>query len=185
MPQEYNPIIRTYCRLRSEFVNTLGVSRRQVRPKTPLATLIPIENRRILWRRLRHKGFKVPPLEISPFVTLLSVLFVLAISAAFISWLQSWTEISFAVPIGSLFVIPIGRVVFHVNQRWAVHFPENWLTVGNLALRLTPFGEHVPSGGWWTREDIAKKVRLVLADCLNIDAKDIRPENTLRELGAE
>jgi hypothetical protein len=133
--------------------------------------------RREVWRRLRREGFRVPALELSTPAALSSTLLVLKLSAAFASWLQS--------RLATCVIVPIGFIIFRVNRRWAVHFPENWLTVGELALRLTPFGDHMGSGGWWTQEDISQKVRLVLAECLNIDAKDIRPESTLRELGAE
>jgi hypothetical protein len=175
MTQDYNPIIRTFCRLRREFVNGLGVARRQVHPCTPIATLIPLEKRREFCHRLWLQGFYVTP-GLSKSAMFLSTLLVLAPSAVFAFCLQSW--------LAACITAPIGFVVFRANRRWAVHFPDNGPTVGWLAFCSTRPDEHPNCSGWSSREYIFRKVQLVLAESLNIDPIDIKPDSTLRELGA-
>jgi hypothetical protein len=177
MVQVYNPFVRAFCQLRAELVEGFGLPRRQVRPEAPLEAIIPLENRREIWRRLWEKGIRVPNLELSPRARLLSVLLVLTLAAAFALWLQAWPAL--------LVAIPTGLCVGWTNRRWAVHFPRGLHTVGDLTLYLTSFGDHSSTDFWCTSEGISIRVRFVIAESLNIDFLDVRPESTLRELGAE
>ena len=43
MPCDYIPLVRTFCRLRAQLVQHLGVERHEVRPDTLLCDLIPPE----------------------------------------------------------------------------------------------------------------------------------------------
>src|SRR5262245_19765459 len=61
----YNPIVRTFWKLRTGLVRHLGVARSDIRPETALADLIPVEQRREVWRKLRQEGVAVPDLELS------------------------------------------------------------------------------------------------------------------------
>jgi hypothetical protein len=54
-----------------------------------------------------------------------------------------------------------------------------------MVLYLTCFREHKASGYRWTRNEIATKVRLVIAESLGLDLEAVQPEQTLAELGAE
>jgi hypothetical protein len=47
------------------------------------------------------------------------------------------------------------------------------------------FSRHKASGYRWTRNEIALKVRLVIAESLDLSLDDVQPEKSLVELGAE
>src|SRR5262249_3675348 len=70
MEQQYNPIVRTFNRLRAVLVGNLGLTRQQVRPNAELAAVIPVPNRRQVWRQMRQQGLRVLPLELGPRVGL-------------------------------------------------------------------------------------------------------------------
>lgn len=57
-------------------------------------------------------------------------------------------------------------------------------TVGELAVYGTRFGGHSESGYRWPEGDVSLKVRLVLAEALDLPPDRVRPATTLRELGA-
>jgi hypothetical protein len=52
MTEGYNPIVRVFGRFRAGLVGALDLDRHEVRPQTPLETLIPRHRRREVWRRL-------------------------------------------------------------------------------------------------------------------------------------
>ena len=175
MSEGYNPIIRTFCRLRKELMDNFGATRRQIRPTAALDSLVPLEKRRDFYQRLRRAGFHVPPPGLSAPVALLSTLVILVPTALIALWLQSW--------LASCLVVPLGFIVCRANRRWAVHLPAR-STVGEIAFHSTALGDHVKDGGWYTRQDILRKVQFVLAESLNIDTEEIQREKTLRDLGA-
>ena len=65
MTESYNPIVRTFCQLRAGLLDCLEVDRREIRPGTPLASLVPEPSRRDVWRHLQRQGLRPPPLEFS------------------------------------------------------------------------------------------------------------------------
>src|SRR5262245_47443405 len=62
MPQEYNPIVRTFGRFRAELLRHLDIARHAIRPETPLESLLPVERRREIWQQLDRRGLQLPPL---------------------------------------------------------------------------------------------------------------------------
>jgi hypothetical protein len=177
VPQKYNPIVRTFGHFRAELVSSLDLARHEVRPAAQLETLIPIQKRREVWRRLRRQGLRVPTLELTPRVRALNTLGVLKTAFSFALGLQKWPAL--------LVAFPLGLVVYWASRRRAVHFPLGLRTVGEMVLYLTSFREHQPSGYRWTRNEISTKVRLIIAESLNLTLDTVQPESTLEELGAE
>jgi hypothetical protein len=51
-----------------------------------------------------------------------------------------------------------------------------------MVLYLTSFREHRGSGYRWTRNEIATKVRLIVAESLGVPLDAVQPETTLEEL---
>jgi hypothetical protein len=74
--------------------------------------------------------------------------------------------------------------VYRANRRRAVHLSRDVRNVGELVIYMTDFAAHKDSGYRWTRNEIELKVRLTLVDSLGVDLDEVRPECTLRELGA-
>jgi hypothetical protein len=177
MPQEYNPIVRTFCRFRAGLVDALGLDRHEVRPGAALADLIPVRRRRDVWRRLRREGLRVPGLELSPQARARATLGVLKTVVSLALSLQQWSAL--------LSGLPLGLAAYWLTRRQAVHFPLGITTVGEMVIHLTSFREHKASGYRWTRGEIETKVRLVVAESLGLPLDAVRPESTLAELGAE
>jgi hypothetical protein len=177
MTQAYNPIVRTFCKLRAALLSSSDAARRHVRSDTPLAWLLPEAERRDVWRRLRRQGLPVPELELPSRETLIAALGVLREAACLAVLLHRWSAL--------LLALPLGMVAYWASRPRAVVFPLGLRTVGELALYLTTFREHRESGYRWTHNEIAFKVRVIIAEALNRPLGDVRPECTLAELGAE
>jgi len=177
MAPGYNPLVRTFGRFRAGLVSSLGLARHQVHPRAPLETLIPVHRRREVWRRLRRQGLRVPALRLAPRERAWEVFGVVKTAVSFALWLQKWPAL--------LAAFPLGLVAYRVSRRRAVHFPLGLRTVGEMVLYLTSFREHSSSGYRWTRNEIATKVRLIVAESLGLPLDAVRPEKTLAELGAE
>jgi hypothetical protein len=177
MPEPYNPIVRTFGQLRAALVNTGEITRGEVRPGTPLESLVPVWRRRRVWRELRAKGLRPPPLELSGPEQWRQVLWVLR------------TALSAAVSLRSvnalLLVVPLAMTTYWVGRYRAVEFPLGLKTVGELTIAMTCFAEHKGSGYRWTHNEIALKVRLIVAESLGLPLEAVRPECTLVELGAD
>jgi hypothetical protein len=177
MTQHYNPIVRTFGRFRDGLLDSLDVGRREVRPGALLEELIPLPQRREVWRRLRRRGLPVPALELAPAERAWNVFGVLKTTASLALGLQRW--------IALVAVLPLGLVAYWISRPRAVHFPLGLRTVGEMVLYLTSFPEHRGSGYRWTHNEVAFKVRVVVAESLGLTLDAVQPERTLADLGAE
>ena len=81
-----------------------------------------------------------------------------------------------------LAALPLGIATFWASRPWAVHFPNHLTTVGQMVLVMTPFREHRHSSYRWTRNEIAFKVRLIVAESFGAPFDRVRPESTFEEL---
>ena len=122
MASDYNPIVRTFCRLRADLVNDFGVPRECVRPTTRIDDLLPDARQRGLWFRFRW-------------------------------WLRR-------------------AGMTYLN-------PPN-TTVGDVVIYLTRFGDH--KGYRFSRNEIALKVRFIVAERFGLPASRIREENSFLDL---
>ena len=176
MDPSYNPLRRTFYRVRAVLTADAGVPRRAVRPAARLDDLIPEADRRRVWAALARAGLDVPPLFLPFRLALLCFLAVVLGAAALALALH---------PCGGLLAVPLGMVAYRVSRPWAVRRPPEIDTVGTLVLAATPYAEHRQSGYRWTHSEIETKVRLAIAESLGLPLDRVRPESTLTELGAE
>jgi hypothetical protein len=180
VPQHYNPVVRTFNRLRAGLVSSLGVDRRHIRPDMPLELLLPVEERREVWRHLRQAGLDAPWLELSPrdqaLTTVVAVKTVVSLAVAFQAW---WLLLG--LPCAAY---PLLLLAYDATRSRAVHFPLGLTTVGELTLALTSFREHAGSGYRPTRNEIAFKVRLIVAESLGLTLDAVQEDSTFEELGA-
>jgi hypothetical protein len=89
-------------------------------------------------------------------------------------WLRQWPAV--------LIAFPLGLWEYWTSRPRAVHSPLGLRTVGELVLYTTSFREHKRSGYRWTHNEIAMKVRLIIAENLGVPLDAVRPETTLAEL---
>jgi len=181
MAESYNPVVRTFNRLRAGLVSSLGVDRRHVCPEMPLELLIPVERRREVWADLRQAGLDVPRLELAPQDTTANNLLAVKTVVSLAVGLQAWWLLLPGLPVAWL---PLRLLADWATRGRAVYFPLCLTTVGDLALYLTSFREHKDSGYRPTRNEIEFKVRQVVAEALGLGMDEVRPESTFAELEA-
>ena len=100
MTEPYNPIVRTFGQYRSVLVDRLGMPRSDIRPGTPLATLLPVPKRRDVWRDLQRHGLRLPDLTLSERDRRRMVLRVLRAAVSSAVSLQSGPHCSWPSPWG-------------------------------------------------------------------------------------
>jgi hypothetical protein len=176
MTQYYNPIIRSFARLRAILVS-MGLPRSSIRPDAELESLVPLEMRREIWSQIQSEDSRIPGLDISKKTFWVLALFVLVSMIALVVCLRT--------PNALFVIIPLGFIAREVSRPWAVHFPSGIRTMGELKLFVTRFEEHRDSGYRWTRNEISFKVRMIVADAFGVPLDEARPETTLAELGAD
>ena len=184
----YNPIVRTFCRIRAALVKA-GVDRRKVTPDALLEDLLPADQRIAFRRELVDKGVttKWTAASVSP-TTAESILsnFLLVVLAFGLIAL-------FAVLTGSLIggVLVFGVIAFLAailiyRSAKSTALPDSAFTVqapipespeygsiGELTLRLTKCGDHKASGYRFTRNEIAFKVKRIVSEQLGIPLEQI------------
>jgi hypothetical protein len=182
MAEGYNPIVRTFNRLRAVLVRSLGLPRQQVHPSAELASLIPVTHRRQVWRQLRRRGLRVLPLTLAPRVAPRCFLATVTATAALIAALWPWTGPEVALSAGLAALLPLGVLAAWAVRPWAVCFPLGLRTVGELVLSVTSVAEHKHSGYRWTRREIGFRVRLLLAYSFGLPLEKVLPEMRLDDV---
>ena len=89
-------------------------------------------------------------------------------------YLQTWYALFFAAP--------LMLVVLWAGRHRAVHFPLGLWTVGELVIYATPFCEHRDSGYRWTRNEIALKVRMTVAESVGRLLEETQSDTKLADL---
>jgi hypothetical protein len=174
MSEGYSPIVRTFCRLRSGLIKNAGIARHDVRPATPLDAILPTQVRRGAWKQLQRQGLTLPDLEFSKKEHWRNFLIALKATGSSALHLQSWYALFFA--------IPLMFIVSGVRRHRVVQIPLGMTTVGELVIYATRFSEHENSGYRWTRNEIALKVRMIVAESVGMPLEAIQPETRLVEL---
>lgn len=175
MNQHSHPITDQFNRCRAGLANSLGISRYDIQPETELAELIPAARRREVWSDLRVEGIRLPALELPPRLYRAHLLAALRTAASCALWFKEW----FAL----LVAVPLGIIAYGLSRPWAVELPLGIRTAWEMAVYATDFWRH-PNHPW-AKDEIEFKVRLILVEVLNIPLEAVRPECTLRELGAD
>lgn len=178
MPPAYNPIVRTFCRVRAVLVSALGVDHRQVRPTTSLDALIPQERRGEVLARLRQAGLDAPDLERQVVARSLCGIAIVVVPAAVIIplLLGSWVAFLVALPVPLVLVLLASRV----TRRRVVQVPMGARTVGELVIFLTRFGDH--PGYRFSRAEISLKVRFIIAEWLGVPVSRVQEKSTFINL---
>jgi hypothetical protein len=169
MAQTYNPIVRRFNQFRAELLSSMDIARHEVRPGTPLASLIPLARRRDVWLRLQLQGFRLPPL-CPPAAERTGLIQGLIRSAAGL-------VLGFEHCYGLLAGRPLG-----MSWPQGVEFPACLTTVGEAILYATSVHEHKGSGYRWTRNEIATKVRLIIAESCGLPLTRVQRSTTFMEL---
>jgi hypothetical protein len=173
----YNPIVRTFGQLRSALTEVLDLPRVSIRPDVPLAVLLPVENRRAAWEKLRSEGVDLPGLELPHWLRETTGWTVSVTTVSLALLLKDWWALAYGVE--------LGMVGYKVTRPWAICIPLGLATVGELSMFLTSFREHRDSGYRWTRNEISFKVRQIVAESLGRRLDEVHETSTFSDLGAE
>jgi hypothetical protein len=160
----------------ARFRHHLGVSLYQgtinVHATARIESIIPKPERRRVWQELKHRGWRLPDLEL-PGPMRLPFLF--AFLTAILSILTHvWTLLITLVE-GTYWYWKLTRPL-------AVHAPRGYETVEQLALQTTKFGIDDYRRGLWPREVLAAKIRSILAVQVGVPFDEIKNDTKLDEL---
>jgi hypothetical protein len=139
-----------------------------------LDSILPVEDRRTIWRELQAAGFELPELEVSPKVFWIAAAMVLAPLGLLALALRTW----FAL----LTVFELAFLAYKLTRPLAIHPPQWCITVRQAASCLSnirrPDGQAVP----WTREEISEKVRMLIAKYAGLPIEEVTEDARLIDL---
>ena len=164
----------TFRELRRHLHRILPLGCPNISPADRFELIIPPEERRRVWDDLQAAGYELPRLQRSPGLVLVVMVLVLAPVALLVLSLRDWA-------IG-LCVIELAFVAVRLTRRWAIHPPIGCETVLEALLQLRPFRREDYRAGRWPREEIAAKVRFIVARCAGLPFDAIKDETSLAEL---
>lgn len=162
---------RTLRRLRRRLAELTSTPESEINAGTRLDALIARSDRRRVWSGLIKEGFELPDLERPPAVVWCAF-FLLAL--LFATSLKAWQAI--------LSGVELALFTRRVTRPLAVHPPLGCETLREAAIRATPFSQPDYHAGLWPHEDIADKVRLIIAEACNIPVSSIQDDTNLVDL---
>ena len=146
---------RTFYRLRREILQLLPLARDQIRPGSRVDEIIPKSKRRLVWRRLRASGLRLPELTLPPALFRGASLQVLESAASLALLTREWLVLGVAVPLGLL--------AGWATRPFAVEVEYGCLTIRDLILHAVPRDRAERVAGSWTHGEVAEKVRLLVS----------------------
>jgi hypothetical protein len=168
-----------FYRTRRGLLSTLPLNRREIRPSTPLAPLLPLSQRRRLWKGVQRKiELRLPNLERPWWLRLGLILTgLVAVCAPLgtqrLKALWPWDLVSL-----SLLGLLLGGILIVATPFLAVGFPSSATTVGDLS-RVVLAGNQARLSGELKRmspQDVWEILVAVIVKQVNVDASRIVPE---------
>lgn len=167
-------IQQSHRKLQGLLAEILDVPSDRIALSQRLSSLIPKEERRRVWAELRQAGVALPALELSGGVFSVAALVVLSPVLLIALVLKTW--------LAFLSNLELGVLARKVTRPWAIHPPCGCETVYEALLEVTPVTHEDYKSGRWPRQEIAAKVRQVLARALNIPFEKITDQTRLIDI---
>jgi hypothetical protein len=181
-PFLYNPIVRTFGQVRAEILSVQDLHRHDVRPNTNLEEILPAKARRQLWQNLQRRGFRLTELHYSKKQTRRHCFAAWLATAKFALWTHlGWASVPFLVAVWILSFV----FVSWSGRHKAAELPPHVKTVEDLVMLGTCFADHKESGYRWTKNEIALKVRLIIAEQAALSLDEVQPERSFFDLGID
>lgn len=158
MPE--SKVDQAYRKLQYLLAEMLGISPADVSRSGRFAALIPREERRRVWRELQEAGLPLPDLELSGPAFLFAAAMLLLPVGLLALLFRTW---SVFLGLGNAY-----RLARKATRPWAIHPAHGCETIQEAVLYITPFKPEDYRAGLWPPEDIAAKVRQVIASTLGI-----------------
>jgi hypothetical protein len=170
-----SPVVDTFTQLRLTLARLLGISPDAIDRDTLLEDLIPIESRREVWEELQKHGFHLPNLQLPTRDGVAKFVMECKTAISIALGMQSW--------LGLFSFFPLAWLLSTVTRHLAIMFPyREDTTLGDVAFYLTPFNQPTTEGHRFTREEIGRAVRIILADRLAVDISELTDDRPLFEL---
>lgn len=170
MAEFYNPIVRTFNRVRAALMEEFGVPRECVRPDTLIETLVPPEDYPRLLGRLIEVELRPPSAGQLQFVdhplcpwAFLPPLLLLGLSIA----LKSVLLAVFAL-VAKVLAFWLACKVTTTRTRYYPPVPR---TIGEMVIGLICFADH--KGYRFSRSEISLKVRMIVADYSGVSLEHV------------
>ncbi len=174
----------TFYRVRRQLMAATGLTKRAIRPSTPLAQLIPRAHRRQLWDTLRGtrdlQGFRLHGLRLPALARVLMREVLLGIVLGVLVHFVGQVPLVDAIVLTTACVVPLGMVIYWLSRAAAVELPAGISTVGDLTLALLPKNYELvaksrnltkPDDVWNRLQDIFVEVVSVRREQVTYDAR--------------
>jgi acyl carrier protein len=167
--------------LRRALTDQLGVARRNVRPSTPIGSLIPVSHRRSEWQRLGGcLGWRLPKLVRPAWMEGASYGMLLVWLAAIVTAWGQVTGFSLgALPLvfaglccGSLLLV---WAAFHLTTPFATRFTPDGLTVRATvrAALASNYWKVSAQGPGWDRQEVWECLRAIIVEQLGVAPEEV------------
>jgi hypothetical protein len=157
-----------------EILHEIAPPTKELSGSEELEAVLPLEDRRATWRELQSAGFELPELKISPRVFWIAALMVLTPLGVLCLASRTWFVI--------FSIVELTYLAYKLTRPLAVYAPDWCRTVGQAALCLrdvrTPEGRGVP----WTREEVAERVRMIVAERAGVAIGEVTEDTRLADL---
>jgi hypothetical protein len=160
--------------LEQELRGLLFLPEHGVRMTDRIEALIPPEQRRQVWQELQQAGFELPELRLSPRVFMIAAALVLAPVLLLVLSLRKWSMI--------LCLFELSVIAHRLTRPLAIYPPLGYETIQQLVVHLSRFTMEDYKAGLWTQEEIAARVRQILADTAGVSVERITRDTRLEEL---
>lgn len=164
---------RAFYRARRALMDTLGVTRKDIRLDTKLEQLIPASSRRESWQKLRQalKANRWPALSPTGLHQFLATVPGIVVVVLCFEWGVSPREWVNKLLVSVMVVLASFVTVLLVTKRINRGIPQECATVSGLALHLVQYNREgldssVQAG--WNRNEIAIIVRKIISDELGV-----------------
>jgi hypothetical protein len=160
----------TFIDFRRQLQDMLPTAAANIELAVRLEDVIPIKDRRRIWQMLQDTGLNLPHLGLSKRVLVIVVGLVVGPVVLLALALHTASIV--------LSVLELSVLAYRVTRPLAVYPPPSWETVHEAVLHLTRFRIADYRAGFWPHEDIAAKVRLIIASTKGVRLQDIHDDSS-------
>jgi hypothetical protein len=139
-----------------------------------IEVVIPPEQRREIWQKLQLAGFDLPELRLSPRAFLIAATLVLTPVLLLVLSQRRWSLI--------LSLLELAVIAHRWTRPLAIYPPLCCETIQQLVIHLTRFVIEDYKAGLWTHEEIAARVRQILAESAGVPVESVTSDTRLEKL---
>lgn len=171
-----------FYRTRKAIMNGLGLPRDRLKPSMALQEILPLQDRRVRWRRIQDAtGLLIPDLQQPAWVLVGFLLSALALSA--IPVVKGTLSFGWMLPIWILTSAILLRF-----RGFAVDFPNRSITIGDLARNVLArnYGQLLAEKGGGSEQDSWESLCRILIEQTGVSRAQITPQaQIVRDLGID